>query len=250
VITEVGGTVGDIEILPFLEAIRQIRLDVGRTTCATSTSPWCPSSVPRASRRPSRPSTRSPSCAAGASPRRDRLSLRGRAGWRPEAQDLIDVRRRPVGGHQRSRRVQPLRAAAGHARGGPRHRRRRGARPRGRPTRPDRVGGGGGPRGGGRHTGAHRHHRASTSAWSTPTCRSSRRSTTPRRSTTSSQDEIDWIQAEDVEGLLAEGRLHDLDGIIIPGGFGERGVEGKIAAAGYAREHGTSRAWVCAWACR
>jgi CTP synthase len=30
VITEVGGTVGDIEILPFLEAIRQIRLDIGR----------------------------------------------------------------------------------------------------------------------------------------------------------------------------------------------------------------------------
>src|SRR4029078_6824081 len=30
VITEVGGTVGDIEILPFLEAIRQFRLDVGR----------------------------------------------------------------------------------------------------------------------------------------------------------------------------------------------------------------------------
>src|SRR5690606_26120817 len=30
VITEVGGTVGDIEILPFLEAIRQFRLDIGR----------------------------------------------------------------------------------------------------------------------------------------------------------------------------------------------------------------------------
>ena len=29
----------------------------------------------------------------------------------------------------------------------------------------------------------------------------------------------------------------DLDGIVIPGGFGERGIEGKIAAAGYAREH-------------
>ncbi|MCS5684138.1 MAG: CTP synthase [Acidimicrobiales bacterium] len=51
------------------------------------------------------------------------------------------------------------------------------------------------------------------------------------------QVEIDWIQAEDVEGLLAEGRLRDLDGIVIPGGFGERGVEGKIAAAGFAREH-------------
>ena len=49
--------------------------------------------------------------------------------------------------------------------------------------------------------------------------------------------EIDWIQAEEVEGLLAAGRLADLDGIVIPGGFGERGVEGKIAAAGYAREH-------------
>jgi CTP synthase len=49
--------------------------------------------------------------------------------------------------------------------------------------------------------------------------------------------EIDWISAEDVEGLLAAGRLRDLDGIVIPGGFGERGGEGKIAAAGYAREH-------------
>ena len=51
------------------------------------------------------------------------------------------------------------------------------------------------------------------------------------------QVSIEWIQAEDVEGLLTAGRLHDLDGIVIPGGFGERGVEGKIAAAGYAREH-------------
>ena len=48
--------------------------------------------------------------------------------------------------------------------------------------------------------------------------------------------QIDWIQAEEVEGLLAAGRLGDLDGIIIPGGFGERGIEGKIAAANYARE--------------
>ncbi len=47
--------------------------------------------------------------------------------------------------------------------------------------------------------------------------------------------EIDWIQAEDVEGLLAAGRLKDLDGIVVPGGFGERGIEGKIAAVGYAR---------------
>ncbi len=49
--------------------------------------------------------------------------------------------------------------------------------------------------------------------------------------------EIAWIQAEDVESLLAHGQLKDLDGIVIPGGFGERGVEGKIAAARFAREN-------------
>ena len=51
------------------------------------------------------------------------------------------------------------------------------------------------------------------------------------------QVEIDWIQAEEVEGMLSEGRLKDLDGVVIPGGFGERGIEGKIAAAGFAREN-------------
>jgi CTP synthase len=49
--------------------------------------------------------------------------------------------------------------------------------------------------------------------------------------------EIEWIQAEEVTGLLAEQRLKHLDGMVIPGGFGERGIEGKIAAAGYAREN-------------
>ena len=57
--------------------------------------------------------------------------------------------------------------------------------------------------------------------------------------------EIEWIQAEDVEGLLAAGRLMDLDGIVIPGGFGERGIEGKIAAAGYSREHGVPCLGIC-----
>jgi len=49
--------------------------------------------------------------------------------------------------------------------------------------------------------------------------------------------EIDWIQAEDVGGLLVDDRLRGLDGIVVPGGFGRRGFEGKIAAAGYAREN-------------
>ncbi|PIE33691.1 MAG: CTP synthetase [Ilumatobacter coccineus] len=57
--------------------------------------------------------------------------------------------------------------------------------------------------------------------------------------------EIEWIQAEDVEGLLASGRLSDLDGIVIPGGFGERGFEGKIAAARFAREEGMPCLGLC-----
>jgi CTP synthase len=57
--------------------------------------------------------------------------------------------------------------------------------------------------------------------------------------------EIDWIQAEDVEGLLASERLRDLDGIVIPGGFGSRGFEGKIAAARFAREEGVPCLGLC-----
>jgi CTP synthase len=49
--------------------------------------------------------------------------------------------------------------------------------------------------------------------------------------------ELALVQAEEVTGMLAAGRLAELDAVVIPGGFGERGVEGKIAAAGYAREN-------------
>jgi len=56
---------------------------------------------------------------------------------------------------------------------------------------------------------------------------------------------IDWIAADDAEGLLAEGRLHDLDGIVVPGGFGMRGIPGKIAAAQYARENAIPYLGLC-----
>ena len=48
--------------------------------------------------------------------------------------------------------------------------------------------------------------------------------------------EIRWIYAEDLE-KSGTGMLEGLDGILVPGGFGERGVEGKILAARYAREN-------------
>jgi len=48
---------------------------------------------------------------------------------------------------------------------------------------------------------------------------------------------LDWIDAETVPDILGSARLHDLDAMVIPGGFGERGVEGMIDAARYAREN-------------
>ncbi|MGH1504473.1 MAG: CTP synthase [Acidimicrobiales bacterium] len=49
--------------------------------------------------------------------------------------------------------------------------------------------------------------------------------------------EIEWIMSDHVEGMLVEERLTGLDGIVLPGGFGERGVPGKIEAARFAREN-------------
>jgi CTP synthase len=46
---------------------------------------------------------------------------------------------------------------------------------------------------------------------------------------------LDWVDAEDVERNGALERLARADGILVPGGFGERGIEGKIKAAHYAR---------------
>jgi len=49
--------------------------------------------------------------------------------------------------------------------------------------------------------------------------------------------EIAKVDAEDIERDGAEKHLKGLGGILVPGGFGERGVEGKIQAARYAREN-------------
>jgi CTP synthase len=48
--------------------------------------------------------------------------------------------------------------------------------------------------------------------------------------------DIQWVDAEEIESNGPERYLADVDGILIPGGFGTRGIEGKITAAGYARQ--------------
>jgi len=49
--------------------------------------------------------------------------------------------------------------------------------------------------------------------------------------------ELRWIPSDDMGGLLASEHLAGVDGIVVPGGFGIRGIEGKISAIRYAREN-------------
>ena len=49
--------------------------------------------------------------------------------------------------------------------------------------------------------------------------------------------EVSYIDAEDIETKGAEELLSNLDGILVPGGFGDRGTEGKIIASRFAREN-------------
>ncbi|WP_077614182.1 CTP synthase [Caenibacillus caldisaponilyticus] len=56
---------------------------------------------------------------------------------------------------------------------------------------------------------------------------------------------IKWINAEDVTSETAEALLHDVDGILVPGGFGDRGIEGKITAIQYARERRVPFLGIC-----
>ena len=56
---------------------------------------------------------------------------------------------------------------------------------------------------------------------------------------------LDWIDAQIFETEDVVSRLEKVDGILVPGGFGERGAEGKIAAAQFARTHDVPYFGIC-----
>lgn len=56
---------------------------------------------------------------------------------------------------------------------------------------------------------------------------------------------IKWVLSEDVEKNGAKEYLLGVDGILVPGGFGDRGIEGKILAGQYAREHNIPYLGLC-----
>jgi CTP synthase len=57
--------------------------------------------------------------------------------------------------------------------------------------------------------------------------------------------QIEWVASDDLGGSATEAALADADGILIPGGFGVRGVEGKVAAIRYAREREVPFLGIC-----
>ncbi len=57
--------------------------------------------------------------------------------------------------------------------------------------------------------------------------------------------EIDWISSESFEAQTPEMSLEEYDGVLIPGGFGERGVEGMLQAIRWARESGRPFFGIC-----
>ena len=57
--------------------------------------------------------------------------------------------------------------------------------------------------------------------------------------------QIRWVASDDLGGQATEEALHDVDGVLIPGGFGIRGVEGKVAAVRFARERDVPFLGIC-----
>ena len=57
--------------------------------------------------------------------------------------------------------------------------------------------------------------------------------------------DINWVDSEKITDATVSETLRDADGIIVPGGFGGRGIDGMICAAKYARENGVPYFGIC-----
>jgi CTP synthase len=56
---------------------------------------------------------------------------------------------------------------------------------------------------------------------------------------------VEWVDSEQLCPELLEERLSGCDGILVPGGFGDRGIEGMVLAARYARTHNVPYLGIC-----
>jgi CTP synthase len=247
VITEIGGTVGDIESLPFLEAIRQFPVDVGRRRCLFIHLTLVPY-IGHAGELKTKPTQHSINELRRIGIAPDMLMLRSEGALSPEirkkialfaslpmeaivsARDVDDIYKVPLAFQEQGVDDFILEQFSMSA------------------PAPE------------------------LSSWKESIERAERATRTVRialvgkyvqledaylsvsealRHAASHEDstvEIDWIDSERVEaddGEDVRERLESADGILIPGGFGGRGIEGKIAAARVARERQIPYLGIC-----
>jgi CTP synthase len=245
VITEIGGTVGDIESLPFLEAIRQFPVDVGRRRCLFIHLTLVPY-IGHAGELKTKPTQHSVNELRRIGIAPDMLMLRSEGALSPEirkkialfaslpmeaivsACDVDDIYKVPLTFREQGVDDFILEQFAMEA------------------PAPDLT------------------------SWQESIERSERATRTVRialvgkyvqledaylsvsealrhaASLEGSTVEIDWIDSERIEaGEDVRERLERADGILIPGGFGGRGIEGKIAAARVAREQRIPYLGIC-----
>jgi len=239
VITEIGGTVGDIESLPFLEAIRQFPVDVGRRRCLFIHLTLVPY-IGHAGELKTKPTQHSVNELRRIGIAPDMLLCRSESSLSPEIRKKIALfASLPVEAIVSARDVENIYKV-------PLVFRDQGVddfilEHFGLTADPSEL-----------------------SSWEEPIERAARATRVVRialvgkyvqledaylsvsealRHAASLQDsklEIDWIDSELVEGASGDIAVSDslagADGILIPGGFGGRGIEGKIAAARIARE--------------
>ena len=67
----------------------------------------------------------------------------------------------------------------------------------------------------------------------------------PRHWRTAAKVDVEWVDTEFLTKDNVEEKLGDADGIIVPGGFGTRGIEGMVQAAQYARENNVPYFGIC-----
>ena len=248
IITEIGGTVGDIESQPFIESARQVRHELGRKNVFfvhVSLVPFMGAS----GEQKTKPTQHSVAALRSIGIQPDALVLRSD---RPvtesqQAQDRADVRRRRRRRGQRRRRAEHLRhpARCCTSRVSTRTSSTRSASRR-PPTSTGRAGASCSQA---VHNPKHEVTIGLVGKYIdlpdaylsvTEALQGRRLRATRPRST------IRWIPSDECETPEGAAKaLGDLDGIVVPGGFGIRGIEGKLGALRFARENGIPTLGLC-----
>ena len=244
VIVEIGGTVGDIESLPFLEAIRQMRHELGRENCIfvhVTLVPW----IAAAGELKTKPTQHSVKELRGIGIQPDLLLCRTETDLSSELKEKIalfcDVRREAVIAARDVSSVYqvPLSFAQEGVDEIILQSLGMDARPRDLKAWEEMLERLRNPKGEvtigivGKYVG----HEDSY--------KSLREALLHGGLAHSARVIIRWVEAEDIHRSSAHAQLRDLDGILVPGGFGIRGIEGMIEAIRYAREEKVPYFGIC-----